>query len=169
MRHFRFALPALLLLLASCGGGDKATGPSNPTGTTTSSGNSMSASIDGVAWNASVAVQGLTVPPSGNVPRIVSVAGGSQTLAISFAFPAPSTGTYTTAGNPGTNFSVIETVGGKTWSALSASNGSSGTVTVTTLTATRAAGTFSFTAVASASSGATGTRVVTAGVFDVTF
>jgi len=42
-------------------------------------------------------------------------------------------------------------------------------VTVATVTATSAAGTFSFGAVGRSGTGATGMRVVTSGVFNVTF
>lgn len=45
----------------------------------------------------------------------------------------------------------------------------SGSVTVTTFTATGATGTFAFTLVAVPGSGATGTKAVTEGVFNVTF
>jgi hypothetical protein len=47
--------------------------------------------------------------------------------------------------------------------------GGSGTVTVATVTATSAAGTFSFRAAGRPETGATGMRVVTSGVFNVTF
>ena len=56
---------------------------------------------------------------------------------------------------------------GRSWHALSTVG--NGTVTLTSISATGAAGTFAFTAPAVASSGATGSKVVTNGSFDVKF
>ena len=48
-------------------------------------------------------------------------------------------------------------------------DGGSGSVTITSLSSTAARGNFAFTAPPSAGSGATGNRVITEGVFNVTF
>ena len=57
--------------------------------------------------------------------------------------------------------------GGAAWAANP--SGGSGTITVTALTSTRVAGTFQFTGAAVSGTGASATRQVTSGKFDLSF
>jgi hypothetical protein len=136
-----------------CGGGDGNTGPNNGPNN-----GSMSATVDGSGWTArSVAAT--------KTAGFVGVGGGaSDGSTIAFAFP-DHTGTFTVAGQDGTNASY--TAGGKSWNAVFGSGGS-GTITVTALDASHVAGTFSFTA-PGLSGGATGTKTVTNGTFNIEF
>lgn len=134
-------------------GGDGNTGPNNG-----ANNGSMSATVDGSGWSAS------NVAATRTAGFVGVGAGASDASTISFAFP-DHTGTFTVGGQDGTNASYIS--GGKSWSAVFGSGGS-GTITVTTLSATRVAGTFSFVAPASAG-GATGSKTITNGSFDIEF
>ncbi len=151
----RMRVAALALAGAAwlgCGGGDN-TGPNNQTGDHT-----MSASVDGSSWSA------LNAAAARNNGFVGVGASASDLSTISFAFP-DHTGTFQVGGQDGTNASFIS--GGKSWTAAFGTGGS-GTITVTTLTATRVSGTFSFVAPA-LSGGATGSKTVTNGSFDVEF
>ena len=152
---------AFLASAVGCGGSDS-NGVTNPN--PQQSAGTMSARIDGAAWTASV----VTVAVNTN-GLIISGASTSSTGVAVGASRLLGTGTQTFG--TGTNFNALATMttGTQSWSAtgIQGSN-SSGSVTLTTLTATRAVGTFTFTAAALAG-GATGTKVVTSGVFDVTF
>lgn len=151
MRIGVLAVGAALWL--GCGGGDGNTGPNNGPNN-----GSLSATVDGSSWSAANVA---AVRSSG----FVGIGAGASDLStISFAFP-DHTGTFTVAGQDGTNASYI--TGGKTWTATFGTGGS-GTITVTALDASHVAGTFSFTA-PGLSGGATGTKTVTNGTFDIDF
>lgn len=138
-------------MIAGCG--------SDPAGPGLDNG-SMSARIDGSAFNASVAI---VATYSSGILAIAGTDGQGRTIGLGSQVTAP--GTYTvSAANP-TNFSV--TTGSAGWQA--AINLGSGTLTVTSISATGAKGTFQFTAGPLAGTGATGNKVVTEGAFDVTF
>ena len=152
---------AFLVSAVGCGGSDS-NGVTNPN--PQQSAGTMSARIDGATWTASavtVAVNTNGLIISGASTSGIGVAVGASRLL----------GTGTQTFGTGTNFNALATMttGTQSWSAtgIQGSN-SSGSVTLTTLTATRAVGTFTFNAAALAG-GATGTKVVTSGVFDVTF
>jgi hypothetical protein len=151
---------ACLVSAVGCGGDSNSVTNPNPQ----QSAGTMSARIDGVAWTAvavtvSVNTNGLIV--SGASANGIGIAVGASRLL----------GTAPQPFGTGTNFNALATMttGTQSWSAtgIQGSN-SSGSVTLTTLTATRAVGTFTFNAAALAG-GATGTKVVTSGVFDVKF
>jgi uncharacterized protein DUF6252 len=176
--------PALVgALLAACSG--DTTGPSNSNTSGNNNGNNnggnstgtrMTATIDGQSWSAATATGGVVAlqfsPRSGGYTIIGTQLSSTGTL----------TGTITLTVNnisgPGTyplgvdavsvygGFAGITSTPGGTW--ITPISGAAGTVTITALTATRIAGTFSFNATPS-SGGATGTRVVTNGVFDAPF
>lgn len=152
----RFRPLALLGLLAAIGCGDSAN--NNPMGPSGSAG--ISATIDGSAWTA-VSAQAIR---SSNIIGI-GAADASQ-VGIGIGFVDAGTGTYVIDATSATNALVSE--GAQTWTA-SAGNGGTGTITVTTLTSTRIAGTFSFTAPALTGTPTPATRVVTNGVFDLSF
>ena len=152
---------ALLVVVAGCGGSDD-NGITNPNPQT--SAGTMSARIDGATWTASV----VTVAVNAN-GIIVS---GASTSNIGMAVGASrllGTAPQTFGANGNFNALATMTTGTQSWSATGVQGtNSSGTVTLTTLTANRAVGTFTFNAPALAG-GATGTKVVTTGVFDVKF
>jgi hypothetical protein len=154
MRHLHLRLgvwAACAVLGTACGGGDNPTGPGNT---------SMTAKVDGNTWRATVGVA--AVRQAGFIGIGGSAADGST---ISFAFPDNGTGTFQVAGTDGTNANYIKS--GQGWTAAFGSGGS-GTITVTSVTATRVGGTFSFVA-QGISGGATGTKTVTNGSFDIAF
>ena len=122
-------------------------------------GNTMSATIDGIAWNANLAVQG-------TYQGGALVIGGTNTnqRGINIAIPQISqTGTYDAG--PGFNAVVTYNIGQQAW--VTSNVGGTGTVTVTQLSATHVKGTFSVTAVGA--SGAVGTKVITNGKFELDF
>ena len=121
--------------------------------------NTITATIDGVAYSATLAVQGTY---SGGA----LVIGGttSNQRGINIAIPQISQpGTFDVG--PGSTAVVTHNIGGTAW--VTSLAGGTGTVTVTALSATRAAGTFAVTAVGA--NGAAGNKVITNGQFDVTF
>ena len=146
----------VLLLAAGCGGDDD-----DPLDVNPNDNGSMTARVDGAAFtafsvagtfNGSVlAVSGIQISPS-------------QGLTIGVATTAPGTFTVGT-GSSGVNGIYVS--GNSSWSA--AGNIGSGTVIITTLSSTRAVGSFNFVMQAQAGSGATGTRTITQGAFDVRF
>lgn len=172
MRSLRFAIASIALLFVSaCGGGSDATtdptgGNQNPGGTNGSS--QMTATIDGKAWTSGTSIA-LQSDPVGGRYLITGIELGTNTsIVLSIGdFAAP--GTFplgvdgiTVAGG----FGGVTNLSGQTWN--TPFSGSAGTITITALTAKHIAGTFSFTA-SLTSNGATGTRTVTNGVFDIPF
>lgn len=122
---------------------------------------SMSARIDGQAWTANAA---LAVAYTGG---ILAFAGSDVTsTTVGLGFIPDGLGTYDIGPNQPTNANV--SLGSpNSWAA--SSNMGSGSVTLTSFTENSASGTFTFTALAVPTTGATGTKVVTEGRFDVTF
>jgi hypothetical protein len=155
-------LVLLLTMLAACGGDKDPTDPggNNPNGTIT-------ATVNGAAWNGSAAAIAT------RSTDFIAVGGtqGSHSN-ITFAFPGNSTGTFSIPDAVGMNLNYSEFGSTHVWQALAMGHLGgigSGSVTVTTLNSERVAGTFSFVAPAAASSGATGSRTVTNGSFNVKF
>jgi len=101
---------------------------------------------------------------------ILSVGGTdtSRTTTIGFAFSptAAGVGTYTFGPLSGANAQLLVGNPAAGWQAGVGIG--SGTITVTSLTSTSASGTFTFSMVAVAGTGATGTKSITDGVFNVT-
>jgi hypothetical protein len=160
MRHKTTLLLALTLIFAvSCGDdgpADPDDGNEPPSGPGTGS---IGAQVNGQAWSGLVRsathVNGtLTISGTDTSQRTILVAAALVT--------APGTFQLTACNPNGAIASVIE--GPAIWSSPLA--GGSGTLTVTVLTATRVAGSFTFTGVPATAS-ATGSRVVTAGTFDL--
>jgi hypothetical protein len=150
-------LAAALLMTAACS--SKST---SPTGTTTNptntSGNQMSAKVDGVQWNAVTVVVN-----KGSGYLIVS--GGSVGEAIAILFATTGTGTQNFTQVATSNGNIL--IGSNSW--IAGGTIGSGSVTITTLTANRAVGTFSFTGQAITTTVSPQQRQVTNGAFDVTF
>jgi len=145
------AIGLLTLGLAACG--DEDTGPGE--------GGSLTASIDGEAFTASLSVQATY----GNDLLVIGGVNGSQQQ-IMLSLPGiTSTGTVNLgAGNLGVAQVILGT---QAWTTSLV--GGTGSVTVTSLDANGAKGTFTFTGIAAPNTGATGTKAVTNGSFDVKF
>lgn len=124
-------------------------------------GGSMSARIDGDAWTANAI---LTVAYTGGILAFAGSDVTATTIGLGFIPTGP--GTYTIGASQPTNANLSFGSSGS-WSASSATG--QGSVILTSFTANSAAGTFSFTAEPVSTTGATGTKVVTEGVFDVVF
>jgi hypothetical protein len=158
--------PVLLaaIALSGCGGDDD--NPAGPGGTT----GPMSAKIDGAAWAANVpyaTAQAVASLPGAFIISGTSVGTGGGGLSILLSlYNVDGPGTYA-LGAGQTVFGGIASIGETTGGWGTPLTGAAGTVTITALSATQIAGTFSFTADASVG-GATGTRVVTEGQFDLT-
>lgn len=149
------ATAAVCATVAACGGDD---GTNNGGGDD----NTVTASIDGVAFSGTVSVQSSY---SGGVLTIGAV--GANQRQINIVIPsATTTGNYDLgAGRPG----VITVTFGIQSAWTTSLTGGTGTVALTAISASGAKGTFSFTAVPAAGTGTVGNKVVTNGVFDVKF
>ncbi len=141
------------ILLAACGS-------DGPTGPAPLANGTYSARIDGGEFNA------MSAAVIGGAGGLYSLGGGNAAgQTIGFAWLDVGPGTYVIGGAATTIAS--HTHSGQTWSASTAQG--SGSIVVTTSTSTRVAGTFSFVLPPDAASGATGTRTITQGVFDLTY
>ena len=137
---------------------------------------SMCAQIDGVAWVAAS-------PPPNTQPlgcfynsALLYCQGydsnvSGQARQIAFALPFPTVGTQVFGGDgnvgnlPQAGLAIVTPSQRMLWG--SEQPGGSGTVTITSLTTASVAGTFSFV-LPSRCCGATGTRTITSGTFDIT-
>jgi hypothetical protein len=121
----------------------------------------ISASVNGVTFTATTGLQA----HSGSNALVFSGFDANQTQEILVTVTGVTgTGTYQLTG---TSVAEYTTGGLPQWS--SGSSGGSGTVTVNSLTATGAKGTFSFVGGAVGGTGATGSKSVSSGTFNVTF
>jgi Big-like domain-containing protein len=136
---------------------------------TTSTRSSMSAVIDGVAWNAVVVTTVKTTIPS--PPGTILGLGGTNGftgnyIMIALGIPA-AVGTYT-LGPTSIGTAGLQIPNARSqW--VAGVLGGGGTITVSSVTATSASGTFSLTMAAERGTAATGTKTVTNGVFNVVF
>jgi hypothetical protein len=124
---------------------------------------SMSAVVNGDDWNATLSVQAAY---TNGILAIAGVDGGNVTIAVATAASGP--GSYPIGVPSSTNASY--TMGGGqalVWQAVSTLG--SGSMEIETLTATSASGTFHFELPAVTTSGATGTKSITNGKFEVKF
>ena len=152
----RVATPFLLVAAVSCGGDN--TGPNGQTN------GDMTAKIDGASFTSVTTLAQRNVTNAGT---IIALSGAdSHGTGLGFAFVDAGVGTYAIGGLTPTNATVLDGTG-KVWTA--GATAGSGTLTVTALDATHVAGTFAYSAVASPGTGASGTKEVTQGVFDVRF
>ena len=159
MKKFARFLTCAILCAAVASCGDD--GGTNDDDDDDDGGNLLTASIDGVAFNASLAVQGSY---TSNVLSFGGVTANARGVFI--AIPnITATGTFDLG--PTRQPVLTVNIGSQAW--VTTSVGGSGTVTVSSLSATRATGSFSFIAAPATGSGAVGTKTVTNGVFDVTF
>ena len=145
----------MLLLAAVACSSDNTGGNNNTNGT-------MSASIDGQAWTGNLA----TAATYQN--NILAFAGTNNSFQINITLTGV-TGTGTiTLGSGQLSIATVATVSTSPQTWLTSATGGTGSVVITSLSSTGASGTFSFTGVA-AGGGATGTKAVTSGQFNVTF
>jgi Family of unknown function (DUF6252) len=160
----RYAIPSLLIVALSISGcasnnGSFSSGGGTPTGPGSGS-NAMSAQINGVQWTASSIVASYS-------NGTLSITGSDNLTTLGIGVAATGPGSVTS----GTTANLATTNQPGTWQA--GPNGGSGTVTITTLITTfnprSAAGAFSFTLVPTPGSGATGTKTVANGTFNVSF
>lgn len=165
MRALRFRSPLFfipIVLLSWTCGGESPTDPGMEDGP-------MSATIDGQPWAASassVSAQALGSIPGAFVLTGTQIKSSTDVSVMSFSlYNISGPGTYD-LGVTSTMFggTVLFVEGGAGW--LTELSGLAGTVTITALTPTRIAGTFNFEAIAS-TGGASGTRTVTSGEFDL--
>lgn len=151
----------LALLLASVACGDDNEGPLDPGNTD----GTLTASVSGVTFNAT-AVVAAYANGSLVITAVQSGVGGSKSITLG-VYDVTGVDTYDLT-DPGNSATYIETTGSTSLSWLTAITQGSGSVTLTTATATRVVGTFTFLAPANDISGATGTKTVLSGQFDVT-
>ena len=155
MRLRSAGITLLLLAAAACKSSD-ATGPNNNNNNHPANG-SMTAIIDGAAWNAALTVH------ASNTNGIIGVAGTDAAQTIAFALAANGTGTFS-IGPLNPENAELTTTGGIVFTA--AGNVGSGSVTITSLTSTAVAGTFTFTM---GKSGGGVNKSVTNGAFNIRF
>jgi hypothetical protein len=124
----------------------------------------MTARIDGVQFTASCMT---AAQYSNGILAIGGVNSANPYTSVAFAVLVSGPSTHQIGGLSGANAVINMSGTTATWQALAGQG--SGTIVVTSLTATGAAGTFSFVAPPTPNSGATGTKTVTDGTFNVTF
>jgi hypothetical protein len=134
----------------------------------------MIARINGAAWTATCIT---TASSSGGIISL-GATDGAQTIGLSVTYLG--LGDYTMTPIDPTNppkqlmlasglVNLLPNTSAASWTANSGTPNSSGTLTLTGFTTTAVTGTFSFTAVATPGTGATGTKAVTNGGFNITF
>ena len=153
-----------LVVVAACGGGDDDGNPVGPGGNNNAAGKgTLTALIDGVSYAGTINAASLT-------NGVLNIASNTTDLtrAIAFAARINAPGSVTVASS---DLSMtVQTTNGTAVTGVWTAAGTlgSGAVTVTSISAAGASGTFSFNAPAFGQ-GATGTKVVTNGVFTATF
>lgn len=173
-RGWGWCIPSISFLsLICCGCGDSSSGPDDPGDPKDPNdpAATMSARVDGAAWEAAQSVNLMAA-------TVKAIPGGYQIVAFdtpgtSFRqialnlYNLDSPGTYpfgVTASVVGA-YATFQMSGSRTWQ--TDYTGEAGTLTLSTVNAERLAGTFQFSATPFPTSPATGTVVVTEGMFDV--
>jgi hypothetical protein len=172
-----FCLAVLIATVAACG-----KSPSSPTTITNGSGSGTTQTKCGVivgnkgSVTASVSGSAFTgITPAGGATRVPNalVLFGQSTDDTTLTISTTDAVGTTTVGEGLINGTSIQlqtrscTQGTGLWTA--SITGGSGTITVTSVTAAGASGTFSGTLLAQPGTGATGTKTITNGQFNVTF
>jgi hypothetical protein len=157
----------LTVLAVACGGAGNSpnpTSPSAPATSTPAAGSALTFKVDGVSESATSVTASLT-------NGILAIGGTDSTRATTLSFAltptAAGTGTYLLGPLSAANAQVL--IGSPAAGWQGAVGIGSGTITVNSLTSTAASGTFSFSLVAVGGSGATGTKLITEGAFNVSF
>jgi hypothetical protein len=122
---------------------------------------SMSATFDGGAWNAALALAALY---TNNTFAMTGIDQSQRTLSVSMSVSGP--GTHAFTGPNGGSCNLI--IGSATWLGAPAAQQGSGRIVFSTLTATNAIGTFECSAPPQSGTTATGTKSIT-GSFNVRF
>jgi len=159
-----------LVAAVACGGGESDPGDGGGDGGGGGGGGgggsngNITATVDGQPWQSSVTSEQAQVGPLGAI-TIQGTYANSTTITLNL-YNIDQPGTYplgvTAATVGGTG--VVSSTTGRSW--FTPGSGAAGSVTLTTLTASRIVGTFSFNA-EPLGGGATGTKVVTNGAFDL--
>ncbi|MEO7361539.1 MAG: hypothetical protein ABI120_14495 [Gemmatimonadaceae bacterium] len=124
-------------------------------------GGSMTATADGTAFTASLAVNASRV---GNTLAVTAVGANNRQISIQLTgVTAPGS---VAIGDGSASYAQLSQTS-QQW--ISNIAGGTGTVNVTTLTSTHATGTFTFTGAALTTTGAVGTKTITGGNFDVSY
>ncbi len=152
----RLSTSVLVLTAVACGGDN--TGPGGNTN------GDMTAKIDGSSFTSVATFATRNATNAGSTVALSGANSAGTGIGIGFLDAGP--GTYSITNVSATNANVLDSQG-HVW--VASVLGGDGTVTITAIDATHVAGTFSFNAVASAPSGATGTKAVTNGSFDIKF
>jgi len=160
------AVLTVSIALAGCGSSTSPSGSSSSSSSGCGAGSvnkgTLTATINGVSFTATCVTASFISPG-----LAIGATDGTQSVGVGAISTGPAT---LNMNNGGANGLVnLLPTSGASWTANAGTVGSSGTLTLTRLDSTGAAGTFSFTAIATAGTGATGTKVVTAGTFSVTF
>ena len=178
MRSIFILISAVIIaLLVACGGGNNS-GNTNPVETTgpsatsqgattaaaTSSSGAMSAKIDRKVWTATRVT---TASFAHGSLTIVGSDGSNPAQTISFEIEASSPGTYQLNQPEEASSFISMTAGTASWQASYVAG--KGIINISTLSATGASGSFSLTLIPSPNSSATGTKIVTDGVFNIKF
>jgi len=124
----------------------------------------MTANIDARSWSATTSIIGSY---SNGALSLTGVSNDGVKITISALPTGPGDYVIEGVGGAGLSFLLAEQPPPQTWQAYALFG--SGTLHLSVLSSTRAAGTFTFTALATINTGASGTKVVTNGNFDVTF
>jgi hypothetical protein len=149
---------ALLLALAACSSSDDPTDLDEDE----TLGGSMSARIDGQAWTATSSSGGTAI--QGTFGFAGTDAAGRTIVVVVSAVPQPGAQAIRTSTANNLAFTINDS-NGAAWIATQA-NGN-GELRIDSFTNTNASGSFTFDAVPVAGTSATGTKVVTNGVFNV--
>jgi hypothetical protein len=118
----------------------------------------LTGTIDGVRWDATVSFASI-------ITSVLTIAGGDGITTLAIATPTMA-GSYTLGFSTPSNALVV--ANGSRWTAGGGSATGSGTVVVSSLTATGASGTFNMN-LTPAAGPATAAKVITDGVFNLTF
>ena len=165
--RLRIAIVAAALVMgAACGANSPSPSPFGPSSGGGSGGppaplGTFAFVLDGVQHSASR----VTATYSGGILAVTASEGAQQTT-LGFALTGSAAATYQIGPLTRTNASLQVGDPARAWQA--GSSVGSGSVTLTMLTPLLAVGTFTFSMEPVAGSGATGTRLVTDGVFNVT-
>ena len=152
------ALVLTTLLAVGCGS-DSPTGLGNGG----PANGSLTFNVDGSAWSATIITPAITSLASG----VSAIGAGNTQNTIAFAWLDQGVGTYMIGSGSAMNASLTSIGGSQSW--VANSQAGSGTMVVTQRTDSRIVGTFQFQLAAGQGSGATGTRTITNGAFDITF
>ncbi|MFN0180062.1 MAG: DUF6252 family protein [Gemmatimonadales bacterium] len=152
----RRTMAGLLVIGAlGCGSTTQPSGPTNGT---------LTATVDGSGW----AAQTIVAAYRGGVLSIAGTDGQQRSLGFALG-PTTAPGTFPVGVTQSANGSYQVVSGSTSQAWMAAVTLGSGSITVTSISATRAVGIFQFSMAPVPGNGATGTKSITQGTFDVTY